>query len=465
VSYDVVVIGAGAGGEAAGSLSGRFGRKVAVVERDLVGGLCSFWACLPSKTLLDSAARRAAGADYPWERASARRDWMISREGTPHPDDGGHVRGLESEGAEVVRGTARVVGPGAVEVRRDGENPRTLETAALVLAVGSRPVIPSIDGLEEAGYWTSNDATSLRELPSSLVILGGGVVGIELAQVYARFGTRTTVVQGSDRILPRDHPRSSEVVADQLREEGVDIRTNVTATAVERGGSGRRITLSDGAVVEGAELLVAVGRRAADLRTLGCQDAGVPLDDRGWGSPDERMRIGEGVFVAGDCAGGAQFTHVADYEGRIAARAAAGQDVRADLVTIPTVTFTDPETATVGMTVQAAWERGLDAFEVTVDFATTARGFTIEPRLRSAEAIREGSPGHVTAVVDRERRVLVGAFAACPGAGELIHEPVLAIKHRVPVDVLADTIHAFPTAARAFGNLMAEARDRCEAGE
>lgn len=465
MSYDVVVIGAGAGGEAAGSLSAQLGRQVAVVERDLVGGLCSFWACLPSKTLLDSAARRAVGADYPWERASARRDWMISREGTPRPDDGGHVRGLESDGAEVVRGTARVVGPGTVEVRRDGQNPRTLEASAFILAVGSTPVVPSIDGLQDAGYWTSNDATSLREFPSSLVILGGGVVGIELAQVYARFGAKVTVVQGSDRILPRDHPRSSEVVAAQLRQEGVEIRTNVTATSVERGGPGRRVTLSDGAVVEGAQLLVAVGRRAADLRALGCEDAGVALDDRGRAAADERMGIGAGVFVAGDCAGGAQFTHVADYEGRIAARAAAGQDVRADLATIPTATFTDPETATVGMTVQAAWERGLDAFEVTVDFATTARGFTIEPRRRSVEAILEGSPGHITAVVDRERRVLVGAFAACPGAGELIHEPTLAIKHRVPVDILADTIHAFPTAARAFGNLMAEARDRCEAGE
>jgi pyruvate/2-oxoglutarate dehydrogenase complex dihydrolipoamide dehydrogenase (E3) component len=326
-------------------------------------------------------------------------------------------------------------------------------------------VIPSIDGLEESGYWTSNDATSLREFPSSLVILGGGVVGIELAQVYARFGARVTVVQGSDRILPRDHPRSSEVVGGQLREEGVEIRTNVTAKAVERGGPGRRVTLSDGAVVEGAELLVAVGRRGADLRALGCEDAGVALDDRGRATPDERMRIGQGVFVAGDCAGGAQFTHVADYEGRIAARAAADQEVRADLATIPSATFTDPETATVGMTVQAARERGLDAFEVTVDFATTARGFTIEPRRRSSGAIREGSPGHITAVVDRERRTLVGAFAACPGAGELIHEPTLAIKHGVPVDVLADTIHAFPTGARAFGNLMAEARDRCDARE
>jgi pyruvate/2-oxoglutarate dehydrogenase complex dihydrolipoamide dehydrogenase (E3) component len=390
---------------------------------------------------------------------------MISREGIPRSDDAGHVRDLESAGAEVIRGSARLVGPRTVEVRRDGERPSTLETEALILAVGSAPVVPSIEGLDAAGYWTSNDATSTRELPSSLVILGGGVVGVELAQVYARFGTATTLIQGSERILPRDHPRSSAAVAAQLREEGVDIRTNVTATAVARGGAGRRVTLSDDTVVEGAELLVAVGRRAADLGALGAAETGITLDDRGRASPDERMAVGDRVFVAGDCAGGAQFTHVADYEGRIAARAAAGHEVRADLATIPAVTFSDPETATVGMTVPAARERGIDAFEVTVDFATTARGFTIEPRRRSDQAILEGSPAHITAVVDRERRVLVGAFAACPGAGELIHEPALAIKGRVPVDVLADTIHAFPTAARAFGNLMAEARDRCDAEE
>jgi pyruvate/2-oxoglutarate dehydrogenase complex dihydrolipoamide dehydrogenase (E3) component len=189
----------------------------------------------------------------------------------------------------------------------------------------------------------------------------------------------------------------------------------------------------------------------------------VTLDDRGRADPDDRMRIAEQVFVAGDCAGGPQFTHVADYEGRIAARAAAGQPVRADLATIPSVAFTDPESAAVGVSVRDARERGLDAFEVSVDFSTTARGFSIEPRRPGKDPILEGSPGHITVVVDGDRRVLVGAFAACPGAGELIHEPALAIKHRVPVDVLADTIHAFPTAARAFGNLMAEAKDRCEA--
>jgi pyruvate/2-oxoglutarate dehydrogenase complex dihydrolipoamide dehydrogenase (E3) component len=465
VDYDVIVIGAGAGGEAAGSLSAQLGGRVAVVERDLFGGLCSFWACMPSKTLLDAAERRATGASYPWERASARRDWMISREGIDYPDDAGHVSGLESSGAETIRGTARVVGAGTVEVRADGGTPRTLEARSLVLAVGSAPVIPQVEGLEEAGYWTSNEGTALRDLPSSIVVMGGGVVGVELAQVYARFGIKTVVVQGTDRILPRDHPTSSQILADQLTEEGVELRTGVTATSVKAGGQGRIVSLSDGSKVEGAELLVAVGRRAANLRDLGCEEAGVKLDARGQASPDQRMRIADGMYVAGDCAGGLQFTHIADYEGRVAARNALGQAAQADLSAVPRTTFTDPETAAVGITLQEAWEKGLDAFEVSQDFSTSARGFTIEPRRPSDQAIREGSPGHITAVVDRQRAVLVGAFAACPGAGELIHEATLAMKVEVPVRVLADTIHAFPTASRVFGNVMAEARDRLDSKE
>jgi pyruvate/2-oxoglutarate dehydrogenase complex dihydrolipoamide dehydrogenase (E3) component len=465
VDYDVVVIGSGAGGEAAGTLAGQLGARVAVVERDLVGGLCSFWACMPSKTLLDAAARRAVGAEYPWPWASDRRDWMISREGIPYPDDAGHVKGLEGAGAEVIRGHARVAGPGRIEVASNGHAPRTLQTRNLIVAVGSSPVIPTIDGLEQAGYWTSNEGTSLRELPSSLVVLGGGVVGIELAQMYARFGVRTTVVQGTDRILPRDHPKSSAVVAGQLRQEGVDIRTGVTAAGVRAGGAGRVVELSDGTSVEAAALMVAVGRRAGDLRELGCEDAGVTLDAEGRADPDRQMRIHDGVFVAGDCAGGLQFTHVADYEGRIATRAALGQDVAADLAAVPKTTFTDPEASSVGMTLQQAWEKGHDAFEVTADFSTTARGYTLEPHRAASGPILEGSPGHVSAVIDRDRQVLVGAFAACAGAAELIHEATVAIKADVPIPALADTIHAFPTAGRVFGNLMAEARDRLDSRE
>lgn len=461
MGYDVIVIGAGAGGEAAGALGGKMGGRVAVVERDLVGGICSFWACMPSKALLDSAGRRRMGADYPWERAAARRDWMISREGTDHPDDTGHVRGLEAAGAEVIRATARIVGRGRVEVRTNGAPPRILEGRSVVLATGSTPVIPPIEGLAEAGFWTSNDATSLRELPSSVVVLGGGVVGVEMGQVFARFGVKTTIVEGSGRVLPREHPKSSEAVAAQLREEGVEI-VGGRATAVRRGGAGRIVELEDGSTVEGAELLVAVGRRAGDLRSLGVEEADVELDERGGITPDEHQRVGPDVYAAGDCAGGLQFTHVADYQGRIAARNALGRPTLADLGTVPRTSFTDPETAGVGLTVEEARDQGVDAFEVSADFATSARGFTIEPRRDSKEAIREGSPHHVTAVVNPERGVLVGAFAACPGASELIHEAVTAIRHRIPVAGLADTVHAFPTGARVFGNLMLEALDRLE---
>jgi pyruvate/2-oxoglutarate dehydrogenase complex dihydrolipoamide dehydrogenase (E3) component len=462
VDYDVIVIGAGAAGEAAGSLGAELGGRVAVVERDLVGGLCSFWACMPSKTLLDSAGRRRLGAEYQWKRASDRRDWMISREELDYPDDTGRVKQLEAAGAEVVRGSARITGPGRIEVKRNGEGAgaSTLEGRSLVLCVGSTPVIPAIEGLEEAGYWTSNEGTALRELPSSIAIMGGGPVGVELAQIYARFGVKTILVQGSDRILPRDHAKSAEILADQLRSEGVEIRTGVQATRVSAGGAGRRVELSDGSVIQTAQVLLAVGRRPADLRSLGVEEAGVELNEDGTSEPDNRMRIEDGVYVAGDCAGGLQFTHLADYEGRIAVRSALGQRARADLSAVPRTTFTDPETSAVGLTIDEAWYRGFDAFEISEDFAKTARGYTIEPRRDSPTAIQEGSPGHVTAVVDRNRGVLVGAFSACPGAAEFIHEAVLAVKQRIPVRVLADTVHAFPTGARVFGNLMAEALKR-----
>lgn len=448
--HDVVVIGMGAAGEAAVAKAGELGGSVAAVERELVGGECAFWACMPSKTLLDQAHRRGLGADVLWKHASDRRDWMISREDIDEPDDTGHVRAAEEHGAEVLRGTARVVGPGRIEVRGDGGAPRTLEARSLIVAAGAEPVVPPIDGLQEAGYWTSRDGTSLRDLPSSIVVLGGGPVGLELAQVYARFGVGTTVVEGEERLLPRDHPNSSRALAEQLAEDGIEVRTGVMATAVERGGAGRRVTLSDGSTVEGAELLVAVGRRPANLRELGLEEAGVELDDRGAPPPhDDQLRIAESVRVAGDVAGGLQFTHIADYEGRVAAAAALGRDVRADLSAVPRTAFTDPETAAVGLMVDEAREQDIDAFEVSEDFAGTSRGVTIE-----------GARGHVTLVVDKERGVLVGAFAACPGASELIHEYVLAIRAGVPVRVLAEAVHAFPTAARTGMFLADEAAEQ-----
>ncbi len=449
MDQDIIVIGGGAAGEAAGFAAAAIGAPAVLVERGLVGGECPFWACMPSKTLLNSAAQRAGGADYDWAHASARRDWMISRERIDYPDDSGHVRRMEAAGTRVIRGEARVLGPGTVEVRRREGGVETLRSANVIVAAGSSPFVPPIPGLDTVSYWTSRDATATRELPSSLVILGGGVVGVEMAQVFVRFGVRVTLVEGGDRVLSRDHPLTSRHVADQLVEEGLELRTGVTAQRVRAGGPGRVVELSDGTTVDGAELLVAVGRRPADLRALGAEEAGATLDDRGAATPDEQLRIADGLFVAGDVAGGLQFTHVADYEGGIAARAAAGRAVRADLRVVPKVTFTDPEAAAVGLTVEEAQAQGIDAFEISRDFASTGKGQTIE-----------GARGHLTAVVDRERGRLVGEFAACPGAGELIHEAVLAMKMDVPIEVLADTIHAFPTSARVMGGVYQEAAVR-----
>jgi pyruvate/2-oxoglutarate dehydrogenase complex dihydrolipoamide dehydrogenase (E3) component len=448
VDLDIVVIGGGAGGEAAGFAAAALGAPAVLVERDLVGGECPFWACMPSKTLLNSAAQRACDPTYDWPHASARRDWMISREEIEYPDDSGHVRRMEAAGTRVLRGEARIVGPGAVEVRTD-DGVETLSAANVIVAAGSKPFVPPIPGMDDVPYWTSREATSTRELPSSLVILGGGVVGVEMAQVFVRFGVHVTLVEGGGRILSRDHPLTSKAIAEQLEQEGLVLRTGVTAQRVTAGGVGRIVELSDGTTVEGAELLVAVGRRPADLRALGAEEAGAALDARGAPAPDDQLRIADGLFVAGDVAGGLQFTHVADYEGGITARVAAGRAVRADLSAVPKVTFTDPEAAGVGLTVDEAHEQGIDAFEISRDFASTGKGQTIE-----------GARGHLTAVVDRDRRRLVGEFAACPGAGELIHEAVLAMKLDAPLSVLADTIHAFPTSARVMGGVYQEAAER-----
>ena len=444
-----MVIGGGAAGEAAGSLGGELGLDVVLVERELVGGECAFWACMPSKALLDSASRRAIGADYPWRRASARRDWMISREGTDRSSDGSHVRALEDSGATFIRGSARIAGPGRVEISVAGRPLKIHETRSIIIASGSVPFIPEVDGLEEAGYWTNREATSVRELPSSIAIVGGGPVGVEIAQIYTRFGVEVHLIEKYPRIMIKDHPRSAQTLDMRLKEEGVTIYNDTTAIAVRRGGKGRIVELADGRKVEAAELLIAVGR-VPDMKGLGLEELGIELID-GKRPPrsDSAMSIGPGVYVAGDAAGGLQFTHVADYQGRIAVMNAAGTVTSADLSAVPRTTFTDPETSAVGLTVDEARAQGLDVFEISQDFAATARGQSIE-----------GSSGHVSAVVDADRGLLVGAFAACPGASEMIMEAVLAIKQSIPVHVLADAIHPFPTASRVFGNVMSQAVKR-----
>lgn len=450
-AVDFVIIGGGAAGEAAAFMALRRGASVALVERDLVGGSCPFWACLPSKVLLHAAGIHAVGGDYPWTRASARRDWMINREGLPYPSDAGHVHRLEEAGAEVVRGTARIAGPGAVRVALAGGGARDLRSRFIVVAVGTRGVVPEIAGLDGVAAWSNREATSARELPRSLLVLGSGPSGIELAQVYARYGVPTTIV-ARRRLNAKDHPRSSAALADGLARDGVDVRLGVEPVEVRAGhgpAGAHAVRLSDGSSATGHEILLAVGR-VAPLDELGLEMVGVTLHD-GRVRPDDHLRIAERVFVAGDPAGPEMHTHLAHYEGEMVVRIALGDDVRPDFRAIPRATYTDPETAGVGMTVEEARRAGLDAIEETADLGTSAKGYVAD------------RGGHATIVVDRGSRTVVGAFLAGPGASEAIHLAVLAVKTRTPLAVLADTIAAFPTTSRVLAGTFAAAHDALDA--
>ncbi len=450
-TFDIVIIGAGTAGEAAAQLARSRGASVAIVDRELFGGSCPFWACMPSKALLHAAAVHAGGGDYAWAKASAFRDYMINREGIDFPDDGGHVRSLEDAGAKVIRGTGRIAGPGSVTVDSDGRR-ETLQAKTIIVAVGTNATVPDIPGLDSITPWTNREATATRQLPRSLAILGGGPTAVELAQVYARYDVPVTIVDRNERLNHRDHPRNSEALEVALRSDGVEIRKRAQVERiVSHGGhhGAHCLELSDGASLEAHEVLLAVGR-TAPIADLGLETVGARIRD---GRPliDEQLRVADGVLVVGDAAGPEMHTHLAHYQGEIAARIALGDDIRPDHRAIPRATYTDPETAGVGLRLEQGQERGYDAFEETADLATSAKGYVAE------------ASGHVSIVVDRREQVLIGAFIAGPGASEAIHEAVLAIKLRTPLAVLADTIHAFPTTARVMGGLFLEAARKLEA--
>ncbi len=440
--FDLVIIGAGAAGEAAAHYAREKGASVAIVDRGLFGGSCPFWACMPSKALLHAAAIHHGGGKYPWRKASSFRDYMINRTKTDEPDDSGHVKSLEGAGATVIRGSAALAGPGRVRI-----GDRTLEAGAVVLAVGSVSRVPKdLPGLADAKPWTNVEGTSTRELPRSLVVLGGGPTGVELAQVYARYGVRTTLVHPRARVHDREHPRSSALLAEGLERDGVRLRLGVRATAVraaKRGGA-HAVQLSAGNPAMGHAILLAIGRDLP-LDGLGLETIGVKVE-RGRLAPNEQLRIAENVYVAGDVAGPEMHTHLGHYTGEAAARIALGDGrYRPFLDAIPRATYTDPETASVGLLVEQAKERGIDAVEFTTDIGTSSKGYI------------EEAAGHATIVVDRREKVLVGAFLAGPYVSEAIHECVLAIRARIPLATLADTIHAFPTVARVLGTSFVSA--------
>jgi pyruvate/2-oxoglutarate dehydrogenase complex dihydrolipoamide dehydrogenase (E3) component len=448
-TFDFVIIGAGPAGEAAANEARARGASVAIIDRLWFGGSCPHIGCLPSKSLLHGAAEHAANrAAYSWQRASARRDYMVNRAAdAEEPDDSSHVKRLEEAGAVCYRGTARIIGRGRVEIRHD-DRAHEIAGQNVMVAVGSTSKIPPLPGLATVRTWTNREATLARELPKSLVVLGGGPTGCELAQVYVRFGVPVTIVQSGDRLMPTEHPRNSEVVAQLLRRDGVDVRLGVRATAA-RAGAGTDgadvIDLDDGTTAEGHAILLAVGR-AFPLDELGLEHYGLDTSERMAFPRDGRLRIAEHLWVIGDPAGPELHTHQGDYQGQVAVRMAMGLKVVPDYRALPRSTYTDPEASSVGLTLDQAKAAGIDAAEYVADFASSSKGYSVEAEI-----------GHVTVTFDRATRQMIGAAMASPDASAAIHECVLAIRARVPVDVLADTIHAFPSTSRIFNGLFAEA--------
>jgi pyruvate/2-oxoglutarate dehydrogenase complex dihydrolipoamide dehydrogenase (E3) component len=417
----IVVLGGGSSGEHFVGALRRLdsAAELTLVERRLVGGECSYWACMPTKTMLRAPelvaeARRAPGLEpgtldptgvFAW------RDLVAER------DDSSQVEWLAGQRCQLVRGDAVVTRPGVVSV-----GDRELEYDRLVIATGSKPAIPPIPGLDE--YWTNVEATETKEVPEALFVLGGGPVGCELAQFFARVGSKVTLAQADDRLLPRIDAEAAELVADGLREDGVDIRLGAKVTSLD----GDVVVLADGARIPFTRVLVATGRRPN-------LDGLAPLDlttNQGGIVVDERMRAAENVWAIGDVTGIALFTHVGKYHARIAAYDIDGRETRADHRAIPGTIFTDPQVATVG---------SMDGGK------TSTWQLTSTPRLSTYE--RPKRAGFVKIAADPERRVVTGAVAVGPEAGEWLQQLTLAIRAETPIEVLLDVIQPYPTFSEA----------------